>query len=325
MGSIWSRPFHPAPTFTETNLPSLKGKVILITGGASGIGRELASMLYKAGGKIYIGDRSKKNAKKAIRSIKSSAARSATTGQLEYLFLDLQDLTTIKPAVESFKNKEAQLDVLWNNAGVSLPPIGSVSKQGYELQLATNCLGPFLLTQLMLSCLQAAAEDRERERPRVIWTSSLMVDMAAPEGGLKLKNLDSPPQDKIKNYVTSKTRTWFLASELAQDSSASGMIHVAQNPGSHETNLLRHAGSFMTIGLPLKYDGKLGAYTEVWTGLSPDVTEKQKEVYVFQWWGRRNPALWKYLSEALKPKHEGGTGQAQEFRAWCEQQVAPYR
>ena len=63
-------------------------------------------MLYKAGGKIYIGDRSKKNAKKAIRSIKLSAARSATTGQLEYLFLDLQDLTMIKPAVESFKKKK---------------------------------------------------------------------------------------------------------------------------------------------------------------------------------------------------------------------------
>ena len=153
-----------------------------------------------------------------------------------------------------------------------------------------------------------------------------MVDMAAPEGGLKLKNLDSPPQDKTRNYVTSKTRTWFLASELAQDSSASGIIHVTQNPGSHETNLLRHAGSFMRIGTsPMRYDGELGAYTELWAGLSPDVTEKRKEVYGFQWWGRRNPALWKYLSEALKPKHEGGTGQAQEFRAWCEQQVAPYR
>ena len=243
-----------------------------------------------------------------------------------YLLIDLQNLTTIKPAVESFKNKEAQLDVLWNNVGVWLPPLGSVSKQGYELQLATNCLGPFLLTQLLLSCLQAAAEDSERERPRVIWTSSLMVDMAAPEGGLKLKNLDSPPQDKIKNYVTSKTRTWFLASELAQDSSASGIINITQNPSSHETNLLRYVESFMRIATSsLRYDGELGAYTEIWQGLSPDVTEKQKEIYVFQFWGRRNPNLWRFLLKELKPKHEGGTGQAQEFRAWCEQQVAPYR
>ena len=325
MGSTWSQLFPPAPSFRETNLPSLKGKVFLITGGASGIGRELASILYKAGGRIYIAGRSEDNAEEAIKSIKSSEATSSTAGQLEYLSLDLQDLTTIKPAVQSFKDKEAQLDVLWNNAGVSLPPLGSVSEQGHELQLATNCLGPFLLTQLLLPCLQAAAEDRERGSARVIWTSSLMVDMAAPEGGIKLRDLDSPPQDKTKNYVTSKTGNWFLASELARESSGLGIISVTQNPGSLKTNLLRHAGSFMRIAAsPLLYDAKLGAYTELWAGLSPDITVKQNGSYIVPW-GRLHPSPRKDLLEALRPKNEGGTGQAQEFRMWCEQQVAAYR
>lgn len=63
-----------------------------------------------------------------------------------YLSLSLNDLTTIKPAVEKFLVTESRLDVLFNNASVSSPPRGSVSPQGHELQLATNCLGPHLLT-----------------------------------------------------------------------------------------------------------------------------------------------------------------------------------
>ena len=209
MGSTWSQLFPPSPQLTETNLPSLQGKIFLITGGASGVGQELASILYGAGGTVYIAGRSKENGERAIKQIKSSKS-SAPNGHISFIFLDLQDLATIKPAVETFKEKEARLDVLWNNAGVSLPPQGSVSKQGHELQLATNCLGPFLLTQLLLPSLQAA-----HSSARVVWTSSLMVDMSAPKGGIELADVVSPPKDKTKNYVASKTGNWFLASELA--------------------------------------------------------------------------------------------------------------
>ena len=75
---------------------------------------------------------------------------------------------------------------------------------------------------------------------------------------------------------------------------------------------------------PLLHNAKLGAYTELWAGLSPEVTEEQNGKYIIPW-GRLHPSPRNDLLEALKPKQEGGTGQAQDFRAWCEKQVAEFR
>jgi NAD(P)-dependent dehydrogenase (short-subunit alcohol dehydrogenase family) len=115
---------------------------------------ELASILYKKGGKVYIAGRSSQNAQQAIEKIESLTT---TSGSVYFLALDLADLSNIKAAADQFKSKESKLDVLWNNAGVSQPPLGRKSKQGFELQLATNCLGPFLLTQLLLPVLEKVA------------------------------------------------------------------------------------------------------------------------------------------------------------------------
>ena len=325
MGLVWSQLFPPTPTFTENNLPNLAGKVFIVTGGASGIGRELASILYKAGGRVYIAGRSEDNADDAIKAIKASASSVSAVGQLEFLYLDLQDLSTIKPAAERFKSQERKLDVLWNNAGVSLPPLGSVSKQGHEIQLATNSLGPFLLTQLLLPSLRIAAQDQSSGQAHVVWTSSLVVETSAPEGGIRLEDLVTPPKDKTKNYVLSKTGNWFLASELARDVASSGIISVTQNPGSLKTNLLRNAPWLLRfLSYPLLYDAKMGAYTELWAGLSPEVNDKSSGSYIIPW-GRFHPSPRKDILDAMKPKSEGGTGQAKDFREWCETQVADYR
>ncbi len=128
MGVAWSQFYPPSPTLTERNLPNQKGKVFIITGGASGIGLELATILYQAGGKIYIAGRSRVTALQKIEAIKSSVRDASSAGQLEYLPLDLSDLNTVKASVASFKSKESKLDVLWNNAGVSLPPPSAVSR-----------------------------------------------------------------------------------------------------------------------------------------------------------------------------------------------------
>ena len=127
----------------------------------------------------------------------------------------LEDLTTIKPAVETFVTKESRLDVLFNNAGVSLPPRGSVSAQGHELQMATNCLGHYLLTQLLLPTLLKTAESAPPATVRVIWTSSIVVDASAPQGGMNITELTNPSSNQQRNYLNSKTGNWFLASALA--------------------------------------------------------------------------------------------------------------
>lgn len=167
MGVTFSQFFPPTPTLTEKNLPGQAGKVFIITGATSGVGLELATILYRAGGKVYIAGRSAASAQKCIEHIKASST-SKSPGQLEFLPLELDDLSTIKSSAEFFMKKETKLDVLWNNAGVSQPALGSVSKQGFELQMATNCLGPFLFTQYLLPCLKAAAKESKPGAIRVI-------------------------------------------------------------------------------------------------------------------------------------------------------------
>ena len=90
-----------------------------------------------------IAERSEAKAQQCKEDIKSLVHDTSSAGQLEYLPLELDDISSIKAFAEAFKAKEPKLDVLWNNADVSLPPLGSVSKQGHELQIITNCLGPF--------------------------------------------------------------------------------------------------------------------------------------------------------------------------------------
>ena len=294
-------------------------------GGYSGIGYQLAILLYQAGAKVYIAGRSEDKAQQAIKEINSLTSDKSFVGELKYLPLELDDLSTIKSSVEVFKRKESKLDVLFNNAGVSLPPLGSVSKQGHELQLATNCLGPFLFTQLLLPSLEAAAQSTTPGSVRIIWTSSQTVELSAPKGGFRISDLTSPPQDQTKNYVTSKLGNWFLAGKLAKEVGPQGILAVVQNPGNLKTNLLRHAPRIMAIAaFPLLHKAKHGAYTELWAGLSSKITLETNGAYVIPW-GRIHPSPRKDLLDATKSEQDGGTGLADKFWEYCEQQTAEYR
>jgi len=125
MPSAISTIFPPSPTFTEANLPSLAGKVYIVTGAASGVGFELAKILYAAGGTVYIGARSVSRCTGAVEKIKAQVGKAKTPGRLENLVIDLADLKTVKKAIEEFLQKETRLDALVHNAGVMTPPTGS--------------------------------------------------------------------------------------------------------------------------------------------------------------------------------------------------------
>jgi NAD(P)-dependent dehydrogenase (short-subunit alcohol dehydrogenase family) len=144
---------------------------------------------------------------------------------------------------------------------------GSVSKQGLELQLATNCLGPYLLTQLLLPILATTASAENSNlvgTVRVVWTASQIVELSAPPQGLIIDEVHNPPKDKGRNYVNSKTGNMFLASEFARRNGTSdGIISVAQNPGAVSTNLFRHTPWLPYIAWPLLHKPELGANTEL--------------------------------------------------------------
>jgi NAD(P)-dependent dehydrogenase (short-subunit alcohol dehydrogenase family) len=294
-----------------------------VTGGASGVGFELCTILYQAGGKVYLAGRSEVNAQSAISKIKALPATSP--GEILFLSLSLDDLTTIKPAVEAFTALESKLDVLFNNAGVSYPPLGSVSAQGHELQMATNCLGHYLLTQLLLPTLLRTAKTAPPAAVRVIWTSSIVVDLTAPKSGIDISDLTTPPPDQQKNYATTKTGNWFLASALAAQVGSEGILSVTQNPGNLKTSLLRHTPWILGfVTAPLLYNAKMGAYTELWSGLSEELGIGDGGKYVLPW-GRVHPSPRPELLAAMKTKEDGGTGVAALFRDYCEKQTAGFK
>lgn len=111
MGAQWSQFFPPSPTFTEANLGSQEGKVFIITGGYSGIGLELTKLLSDKGARVYIAGRNPEKAQQAIEKICTDT--STAIGALEFLQVDLSDLTSIKKAVIDFQARETKLNVLW--------------------------------------------------------------------------------------------------------------------------------------------------------------------------------------------------------------------
>lgn len=312
--------FPPKPTFTEANLPSQKGKVFLVTGGYGGIGYELSKILFNAGGKVYIAGRSLEQGQKAIKDLKATAP--ADAGVLEFLHVDMSDLEAVSAAAEEFKSKETKLDVLFQNAGVSMSASGSKSKQGHELMMATNVLGPLLLFQSLAPCLEKAAETAPKGSVRVVWAGSIAV-LGAPTGGFKMDEVDKPGNSMLQqqdNYMRSKLGNWYLAHSLGNQPEAKekSVLHVVMNPGNLRTNLLRnHAWVYPVFWLFL-YKPIFGAYTELYSGLSEDLSMEDEGVYI-EPWGRRHPAPRQDLVESLS------TGRANEFLEWCWEQTKEFR
>ncbi|KFY43769.1 hypothetical protein V495_03764, partial [Pseudogymnoascus sp. VKM F-4514 (FW-929)] len=209
--SVWI----PNPTLTEANLPDQTGKVHIVTGGYSGVGQELAKILYSKNATVYIAGRSSQKGQESIESIK--AAYPTSTGHLHFLHLDLSDLSTIKKSAEEFTSKEKRLDVLTNNAGVMIPPKGSKDAQGFELQLGTNCLGPYLFTSLLLPLLKKTAASSPPGSVRVTWAASSGVEIS-PTGGVEFESDGSVRTygDPMKDYAQSKAANVFLAFETAR-------------------------------------------------------------------------------------------------------------
>jgi NAD(P)-dependent dehydrogenase (short-subunit alcohol dehydrogenase family) len=187
-----------------------------------------------------------------IREITS--AHPTSTGELHFLHLELDDLTTIKQAANRFLEKESRLDVLWNNAGVMIPPEGSKTKQGYELQYGVNNIAHFLLTLFLRPALEAAAASAPKNSVRVVWVSSSAAD-AAPNPAVDLTNMDyHRGEGAWIKYSRSKAASAIHSAEFARRTKGTGiislvcMIHIANqilltvhyqalNPGNFVTNL----------------------------------------------------------------------------------------
>src|SRR5262249_20169093 len=141
------------------DVPDLSGKIIFITGGTSGLGKESLLALAKHDpGHLYFTGRNEKSAGIVISEIQSIAPNVPTT----FLKCDLADLSSLKPCAQKFLASESRLDILMCNAGIMAVPAGT-TKDGYEIQFGTNHLGHAALIKLLLPTLLSTAEQPESD------------------------------------------------------------------------------------------------------------------------------------------------------------------
>jgi NAD(P)-dependent dehydrogenase (short-subunit alcohol dehydrogenase family) len=279
--SIWTQFFPPSPKFTDKDVPDdLAGKVYIVTGANSGMGYELARVLYGKNATVYAACRSEEKAKAAITRIEESTPNSK--GKLVFLHLDLADLASVKAACTAFLAQERKLHVLFNNAGVMVGPSKPPQKtvQGYELALGVNCVGTFLFTKLLTPTLIASARESPPNTVRVVWLSSFGLGQFAPEDhGIDMSNLNyHVPKPHVERYGISKCGDWLLGVEFARRHKQDGIVSVPINPGNVRTALARD----QTLGLKMVahaivYPIINGVYTQLFAAFSPNVTVEKAD------------------------------------------------
>lgn len=225
-------------TFSFTDIPDQSGKTAIVTGANTGIGLEISRGLALNGARVLLACRSEEKARKAIADIQ----RGDPTGSLDFLPLDLTDMGSIRNAA-AIAEAEARLDILVNNAGIMMPPLGQ-GIGGAELQFATNHLGHFALTGLLLPKLT------QDGGARVISQASL----AHKGAQIDFDNLDgSKGYSRMRFYGQSKLANLMFAMELNRRLRAVGspVVSIACHPGVAQSELSRNLGFVGSILSPV--------------------------------------------------------------------------
>jgi NAD(P)-dependent dehydrogenase (short-subunit alcohol dehydrogenase family) len=223
----------------------------LITGATAGIGFEIARGLSRAGCRLILACRDRAKGEAARNAI---AAETGNSG-LELLLVDLASQRSIRDAAEEFCSRHRALDVLVNNAGAGMLTRQN-SPDGIELTFATNVLGCFLLTTLLLPPLRRA------ESARVVNLASLMAY------GLDLDDVEFKrrPYDPSAAYAQSKQAGRMLTWAFARRFEGTLLCANAMHPGVVQTNLLQTLAPGFSGRSPAE-----GADTAIWLAASADV------------------------------------------------------
>src|SRR5438128_11948417 len=134
--------------------PDLHDRTFFVTGANSGIGRALVEALAARGGGVVLATRSEER----TRPVLSAIQRRYPAARAQWVSLDVSDLTSVRRAAQTFLESGQPIDVLVNNAGIA--GTRALSKDGFDLTYATNHIGPFLLTSLLLPRLRESPQGR---------------------------------------------------------------------------------------------------------------------------------------------------------------------
>lgn len=214
--------------FTASDIPDLTGRTYLVTGANSGLGLVSSTELARHGGQVLMAARNPARLGPALEAV--SAAGGPEPIPIE---LDLADLGSVREAAQAVREAIGVLHVLVNNAGVMAVPF-ELTKDGFERQIATNHLGHFALTGMLLDLMPTSEAKADA---RVVNVSS----MAHRQGRVDPDDLNysSRKYSPWAAYGQSKAANLMFTSELARRARAAGLAlkSVAAHPGYSATNL----------------------------------------------------------------------------------------
>ena len=242
----------------------MNGKVCMITGANSGIGKETARELSRMGATIIMLCRNEKKGKVSLEDIKSDTKND----KIELFIADLEKPETIKQMVKKFKEKYDRLDVLVNNAGLILLK-HQLNENGIERTLAINHIGHFILTSLLLDLLKASAPSR------IINVSSAGHTMAKLNfDDLMLKKKFGPLRAYGNSKLANLLFTYELSRKLEDTNVTVNAVHpgwVRSNFGQPDTN--KFVNFFYMLMSPFMINPQKGARTSIYLASSPEVKQ----------------------------------------------------
>jgi len=285
-------------SWTSASIPDLSGRLALVTGASSGLGLETCRALAAHGATVVMACRSRQRGEAARQALLTATGggsadpassgpsivaaeapdrtpAEATTpwGALDLLDLDLADLASVRSAAAEVVERYGRLDLLINNAGVMAPP-RTLSRDGFELQFATNHLGHFVLTLLLLPLL------RQSPAARVVHVTS----GAQYFGRIGFDDLQGERRyDRWRAYSQSKLANVMTAVELQGRLQAEGsaVLSLAAHPGLARTNLQPTSVAMNGSPIeafayrlmdPLFQSAAMGALPQLYAATAPEAT-----------------------------------------------------
>jgi len=248
----------------------LRGRVCLVTGASSGIGRQTAGELARLGARVVLACRSQERGERALRAI---TAETGNAG-LELRLVDLSSRRSTGTFAEALLRDHPRLDVLVNNAG-TWSTRRRESEEGVELTWATNMLGYFQLTERLLPLLKASAPSR------IVNVASLLardLDLDDVEfRRRRYRGIDAYAQSKQANRMW----TWALGRRLE----GTGVVANALHPGGVNTGLFLKGGGPLALAAAVwaKLFGRSvrdGADTVVWLAAAPEAAGEHAKFWI---------------------------------------------
>ena len=202
---------------------AMGGKVAMVTGANAGMGKEIALALGGMGATVVMVSRDRTRGEAARAEVESKTGNH----EVELLLADLSSQQSIRGLVTDFEARHNRLNVLVNNAGITLAK-RTETADGIEAVFATNHLAAFLLTNLLLPVLKASAPSR------VVTVSSAAHSM----GKIDFDDLQSANgYNEIRAYNASKLSNVLFTYELARRLAGTGVTANVLEPGFVKTNL----------------------------------------------------------------------------------------